>query len=292
VLSRVTRVPLFGAAIGTVVILAAGCAGGSSTGGHAGGSPAGTAASLSARQAIELAAKNTKTLTSIAATFSIQFSAAGGGAGISGTVTEQLHPSLLGRADLTSITGGQSLSGGSSEIVTPKAIYLRSRSTSQSVHTSKPWVEIPLAEIGATGAAYNQLVDQLQTASPLTETQLLAGSTNVRKVGTSVINGVPVTEYSGSFTMSQALASLPAGTRSAIESQLGSSGITMGTFTIWLDSHQDPRKIAVTESGGPLTAHINESVTSINQPVNVQLPTSAEIYVVPASQLSGVNGTI
>jgi hypothetical protein len=283
VLSRVTRVPLIAAAVGAITILAAGCA----ASGHT-ASGSGAVKPLSAQQAIELAAKNAGTLDSFTATFSIQFSAPTGGGGISGTVKERLHPSVLAEADLTNVSGGaQSLPGGLSEIITPKAIYLRSPSLTQSEHISKPWVEIPLAGMGVSGAEFSQLINDLQTASPLTETQLLGSSKNVRKVGTSVIDGIPVTEYAGSYSMSQALAALPASTRSAIESQLGNSGITTATFKIWLDAQQDPRKVVVTEYGGPLTADITGTITSINQPVNVQLPTADEIYVIPASQLNG-----
>src|SRR5207237_917392 len=101
--------------------------------------------------------------------------------GMSGTVKEQLHPSLLAKADLS---GTQSLPGGLSEIVTPTAIYLRAPSLTQAQHITKPWVEIPLAEMGVTGAALNQLLNQLQTASPLTETQFVSGSPNAHKAGT------------------------------------------------------------------------------------------------------------
>jgi hypothetical protein len=281
--ARVTRVPLITLAIGTITILAAGCGGSGSATSAGGTEPA--AAPLSPQQAIQLAAKHAKTLNSMTATFSIQITAASRGGGISGTVKEQLHPSLLLEADLSNITGTQSLPGELSEIVAPAAIYLRSPALAQAQHITKPWVEIPLAEMGVTGAALNQLLNQLQTASPLTETQFVSGSRDVRRVGTGVVDGVPVTEYAGSFTMSQALAALPASMRSAVESQVGHSGITGGTFKIWLDAQQDPRKVVVTETGGPITVNISEKVTSINQPVKIDLPPSAEIYVVPASRL-------
>jgi hypothetical protein len=282
VLSRLTGcLPRLAALAGAATVLAA-CSPG-------GGTPspgASTSASaLTARQALQLAAKHTKTLTSMTASFSIQFKAPPGGAGMSGTVKEQLHPSLLAEANLTSLSGSQSLPGGLTEIITPTAIYLRAPSLTQAQHITKPWTEIPLAEMGVTGAALNQLLSQLQTASPLTETQFVSGSPNVHKVGTGVIDGVRVTEYAGSFTMSQALAALPADTRSAVESQIKSSGLTGGTFTIWLDAQQNPRKVVVTETGGPITVKITENVTSLNQPVTITLPTSDEIYVVPASSL-------
>lgn len=281
--ARVTRVPLITLAIGTITIFAAGCgASGSAT---SAGSAKPAAAPLPPQQAIQLAAKHAKTLSSIAATFSLQFTAPTGGAGISGTVKEQLYPSLLAEADLTNVTGTQSLPGGLSEIITPTAIYLHSPAFTRAQRITKPWVEIPLAEMGVTGAALNQLLNQLQTASPLTETQFVSGSRDVRKVGTGVVDGVQVTEYAGSFTLSQALAALPADTRSAVESQVGHSGITGGTFKIWLDAQQDPRKVVVTETGGPITANISETVTSINQRVKINPPPSAEIYVIPASQL-------
>jgi hypothetical protein len=282
VLSRLTgSLPRLAAVAGAATVLAA-C---SSGGGTPSPGTVTSATALTARQALQLAAKHTKTLTSMTASFSIQFTSPAGGAGMSGTVKEQLHPSLLAEANLTSLSGTQSLPGGLSEIVTPTAIYLRAPSLTQAQHITKPWVEIPLAEMGVTGAALNQLLSQLQTASPLTETQFVSGSPNVHKVGTGVIDGVPVTEYAGSFTMSQALAALPADTRSAVESQIRSSGLTGGTFKIWLDAQHNPRKVVVTETGSPITVKITENVTSLNQPVNITLPTADEIYVLPASAL-------
>jgi hypothetical protein len=285
--------PRLAALAGAATILAACSAiGGTPAPGTSTSATATSAAALSARQALQLAAKHTKSLTSLTASFSIQFTAPTGGADMSGTVKEQLRPSLLAEANLTSLSGTQSLPGGLSEIITPTAIYLRAPFLTRAQHITKPWVEIPLAEMGVTGAALNQLLSQLQTASPLTETQFVSGSPNVRKVGTGVIDGVPVTEYAGSFTMSQALAALPADTRSAVESQIKSSGLTGGTFKIWLDAQQNPRKVVVTETGGPISANITENVTSINQPVNITLPTSDEIFVVPASALPTSTPTV
>lgn len=274
--SRVARVPFLAAVIGTLAILAAGCA--------SSGTSAGTAAALSAQQAIELAAKNSTTLDSFTATVSLQGSTPAGGGGFTETIKARLHPSLFAEADIGKATITLSPPGLQTEIITPKAIYLRSRSLTQSGHISKPWAEIPLT--GITGTAVSQLMNQLQTASPVTLTQLIGSSKTVRKVGTTVIDGVPVTEYAGSFTMRQALAALPAGTRSAIEGQIANSEITMATFKIWLDAQHDPRQVTVTEYGGPLSLTVTETITSINQPVNIQLPPASETSVAPASQLS------
>ena len=96
--------------------------------------------------------------------------------------------------------------------------------------------------------------------------------------------GVPVTEYTGSFSVASALAKLPisAGTR-ATGQALASARITSASFQVWLDGQQQVRKIAVTEPGGLESTTITTTVTGINQPVTVQLPPAAEVYPLPAS---------
>jgi hypothetical protein len=291
---RVTRVPVLAVAIGGMAILAAGCSVSSS---GASGSPAahGTTASASAasaspQQALLLASKTEGSDTSLDATISVQGTTSTGSLSLDGTLQEQIHPSLLAELDVSSFsTAGQSISGGLSEIVTSDAFYLRFPELMQAEHITKPWTEFQLSSMGASGSTLQSLFSQLQSSSPATQTTELATSKDVRKVGTSVINGVPVTEYAGSYSISQALAALPASERSALSSSISAAGIKTCQFEIWIDGNNQTRKIVITEAGTAVNETITMNVTSYNQPVNISLPTAAEIYVIPASQL-GTNG--
>jgi len=238
--------------------------------------------------ALELAANSSKAVNSLTATMSIQGSTTSGDLNISGTIKEQLHPSLIAEVDLAAFSaGGQSAPGGLSEIVTSKALYLRFPELMQAQHINKPWAKISLSSLGATGASLSSLLNEVQGNSPVTQTQLFAHSRDVKKVGTGVVNGVPVTEYAGTYSVSQVIAALPASERAALGSSISAAGISAVHFSIWLDANHLPRKLVVTESGTSVTEKVTEVITSYNQPVNIQLPAPAETYVVPASQLGG-----
>jgi hypothetical protein len=178
-----------------------------------------------------------------------------------------------------------------SEVITTTAVYLRLSQVTQALHTSKPWVKIPLSALGATGANLSSLLEQAQSSSPLAQTQLLSQSKDVKKVGTSVLNGVPVTEYTGSYSMKQALAAMPASERAIIAKSVSAAGIKSVRFTLWLDDQQLTRKLVAVETGTAVTETVTMNVSGYNQPVNIQAPSAAQTYTVPAGLLGGVAGT-
>jgi hypothetical protein len=290
--SRVTRVSLVSAAIGTVAILAAGCSGTVNSSSASNGAPnAGALAEPTPQQALLLAAHDSANVNSVSATVTVQASTPSGNANIAGTVDERLHPSLLADANFTTFSAaGQSVPGGLAEIITPTAVYMKYAQMTQALHTTKPWVEIPLKSLGASGSALSSLLSQAQSENPVTQTELLAHSKTVHKVGTGVVDGVPVTEYAGTYSMSQAIAALPANVRGTLSKDISTAGITSAQFKIWLDAQQHPRKMVITETGTSTNETITEDNIVLNAPVSIQLPTSSETFVIPASALPGANG--
>jgi hypothetical protein len=292
------------AAVGAIAIIAAGVAGCTSSGNSASGSSAsGSSAATSPRQAIQLAADETHDVNSFAATLDIRLSGKPGSSdssdsGISGdlgntemagTFAEQLHPSLLLGADFgTFSVAGQSLAGGLGEVITPKAVYVKLSLLTQAIHTGKPWIELPLSALNqSTGLNLGSLINQAQTSSPLTQTQLLAGATDVRTAGTGTVDGVPVTEYTGTYSMSAALAKLPADLRGPIGQAVRKVGINAAQFRVWIDGQHQVRKEIVTEDASAFTETITIVVTSINQPVTISVPAASQTSTLPASVLSG-----
>lgn len=277
------------ATAGAIVILAAGLAACGSSGGSK--SPS-AQTPQTPQQAIELAAKTSRAINTFGATISIKInSSATGGAGavnLAGTVKEQLHPSLIAEADFSKFgIAGQSFPDGLSEIVNTKAVYIKLSLPTQALHTNKTWIAIPFSALSkASGVNLSSLFNQLQTSSPLSQSQLFAGATNVRKVGTSTINGVPVTEYSGSVSMTAALAKLPASLRSSLGSAIKKANITTARFSEWLDAQNQVRKVTVTESGSSISETITTTVTSINQPVSIKTPAASDTESLPASVLN------
>jgi hypothetical protein len=291
----VTGAPRLAVTAGAIAILAAGVAGCTSSG-NTGAKPAASSAQapVSPRNALQLAAVSARTENSATATMNLHLVANGGASGgaadttMAGTIQTRLHPSIYLRADFSAFkVNGQSL-GEVSEIVTPKALYLKMPLLTQSLHTNKPWVEMSMSSLSSSsGANLGSLFSQLQSSSPATQAQILAAATNVRKVGTSTVDGVAVTEYSGSVPMTAALRSLPADLRTQMSQQIEQLGIGSVEFKEWIDGQNQMRKAIITEVGSQLTETISMTVTSINQRVNAQVPPSSQATVIPASALGG-----
>jgi hypothetical protein len=285
VLSRLTgALPRLTALAGAATVLAA-C---SSGGGTPSPSASTSVAALSARQTIRLAADTAQRVTSFSGTMGITMNLTGQPAvTMSGTIAEQLSPSLEAEIDFAAIeSGGQSLPGGLDEIVTRQAVYIKMGVLAQALHTSKPWVKLPLSELGSlTGADLNQLFSQAQANNPLAQAQMLTASPDVHKVGTGVVGGAPVTEYAGTYSIAKGLASLPAGLRSTLNSQIASLGLKTGQFHVWIDGQHQVRKIILDLTGSKLTETVTETITSVNQPVSITLPATGQTYTIPASAL-------
>jgi hypothetical protein len=269
-------------------LLVAGCSGTP----QAGTASAGADAASSPSQAIQLAAAHAALANSVTADFAVQGSGQAAMT-ISGSYREVLRPQLVAEADFPTVSvAGQSVPGGMTEIITSNAAYMRLSVLSQ-LTGGKAWLKVPFSELDkAFGANFEQLIQQAQNDNPLVQTQMLAGATDVQKVGTGTINGVHVTEYSGSYTMSEALRHLPASLGSQFKQQFSKSGITSVSFEIWLDDQQQVRKIIAVDHGSGEDVTVTMMVTGINNRVTITPPPSSQVASIPLSALtSGASGT-
>jgi hypothetical protein len=241
--------------------------------------------SVTAAEAVKQAAAQAQKATSYAADVTEQTTGTAA-VSISGTLLEQTEPSPLAVADFSSVTAqGQQVRGGLQEIINSSGIYLKMSQLAK--QTGKPWLEIPVSELSkVSGVSFSQLL-QNGSNDPLVETQMLSSSTNVKKVGTATINGVPTTEYSGTYPVSAGLAKLPAASRSKIASQLKAMGLTTEQFTVWLDDQQQVRKIVSSAKGTSESVTSTVVVTSVNHPVTASIPPASQVATVPASELGG-----
>lgn len=236
-------------------------------------------------QAVQLAASQSQAETSLTA--NLQVSTQGSATMTSsGTVQEEKKPALFVNADLSSVAvNGQTLPGGIQEILTPSTLYLRMHELSEM--TGKQWLKLPFSELSnlTGGVNVGQLVQQASSSEPTTQAEFLAGASNVRTVGTGVIDGVPVTEYTGTISMTTALQRIPAAERSQVSQAITKAGITSANFTVWLDAQHRVRKLIMKENGDSITETVSMQVTSIDQPVSTQLPSASQAATVPASDL-------
>jgi hypothetical protein len=292
--ARTTRSPLYAA--GVTAILAAALAGcsASGSGASATGSGAGPAASASPLDAVQLAAKTTGGASSFTGTMSVQATAkpgasSSGDVSLTASMAEQLRPSLLAEVQIGTLSAaGQSLPGGLSEVVTPSNLYLKWSLLTQQLHTTKPWLVIPVSALSkSSGINLSQLFSQATSSSPLNESQLLTGATGVRKVGTGTVDGVPVTEYTGTVPLAKGMQYLSGTAKAAMQQQITAAGLKTATFTVWVDGRQVMRKAVITETGTALTEVITVSISSINQPVNIAVPAADQTTALPAGALGG-----
>jgi hypothetical protein len=239
----------------------------------------GTATKLTPRQAIRLAAVETQRVTSMAATLAEQVGTAGT---VSGTMQLRLRPTLLGHETFSSSINGQSST--IEEIVSVNAIYIKVPSNP----SGRPWLEVRLSNLkGSLGRSLQSLLQSAQNGNPAAQTQLFAGSRNVHKVGTEVVNGVATTHYAGTVTVSQALSRLSPAIRKGFAPvlRLISGGIQ---FNIWLDEQHVARRLVEVETVRGQTVTVTLNVTAVNQPVQITLPPRGQVKVLSASELGGL----
>jgi hypothetical protein len=70
---------------------------------------------------------------------------------------------------------------------------------------------------------------------------------------------------------------------------MASAGFTEMTFTVWIDGQHTVRKAVDTETGKDVTETITTTITSINQPVNIAVPTASQTSPLPGGDLGGLS---
>ena len=269
---------------------------GTSTGTVAtGGGTTQAAAPSSPLDTVQLAAKTTGGATSFTGTMSVQATAKSGAAktgnvSLTASMAERLRPSLLAAVQIGTLSvAGQSLPGGLSEVVTPNDLYLKWSVLTQELHSGKPWLVIPVSALGkSSGVNLSQLFSQATNSSPLNESQLLAGASGVRKVGTGTLDGVPVTEYTGTVSLDKGMQYLSGSSKAAMQKQIAAAGLTTATFTVWVDGQRVMRKAVITEHGTALTEVITVAISTLNQPVNIPVPAAGQTTRLPSGALSSL----
>jgi hypothetical protein len=293
--ARIGRSPVYLAGLTAIAAAAlAGCSAGSSgTGATAAGTHA--AAASSPLETVQLAAKTTGGANSFTGTMSVQATAkagapSSGDVSMTATMAEQLRPSLLAEVQIGTLSAaGQSLPGGLSEIITPSNLYMKWSVLTQQLHTTKPWLAIPVSALSkSSGVDLSQLFSQATNSSPLNESQMLAGASGVRKVGTGTMDGVAVTEYTGTVSLDKGMQYLSGSSKAAMQKQITAAGLSKATFTVWVDGQRVMRKAVITEQGTAVTEVVTVAISTINQPVNIQVPAAGQTTALPSSALGSL----
>ena len=253
------------------------------------------AAPSSPLDAVQLAAKTTSGASSFTGTMSLQATAKSGATGsgsvsMTATMAEQLRPSLEAEVQIgTFSAAGSTVPGGMTELITPSDFYLKWAFLTQELHQTKPWLVIPVSALSqSSGINLSQLFSQATSSSPLNESQMLAGASGVRKIGTGTIDGVPVTEYTGTVSIDKGIQYLSGSAKTAMQKEVAAAGLSTATFTVWVDSQSVMRKAVITEHGTALTEVITVTVTSLNRPVQIPIPAASQTASLPSGELGSL----
>lgn len=264
------------------LILLAACTqgGGSAPGG--GFTPGGTVSSAppsspaEPQKALLTAAVEAQRITSAVETIHMSYAGATSG-GTTGTVRYRLKPAIRISENLRVTANGKTTR--IKAILTAKAIYLDA--AAMGVATGKPWVKISLTALKGTAVA--QIVQGIQGNSFRDQAQLPAYARNAHVVGTQTIDGVPTTEYAGSFRFADAYNAMPASLRKALATQARQLGNSVVRFREWVDGQHHMRQLTEIEPVDGTVATVTVNVNAINHPVQITLPPASEVTTQPAS---------
>lgn len=257
------------------LMFVAACSSGGS--GPATGSRSPTSAPLTPRQALMAAAARSQQLTSATETLTVRENGIQSGI-TTGTIKLRLKPTLEASAKISINMAGKSIHV--KEVITSTAIYIREPSLSTQL--GKPWIKLELSSLKGTAlAGVAQLFHNLQSNNFANQTQLFAVAKNTRRVGMETVDGVPTTEYAGSFHAAEALKALPASFRKVLGPSMHPLGNGTITFYIWIDGQHHTRKVTELETVNGETINTTVHITGFNQPLQITPPPASQTVTPP-----------
>ena len=260
------------------LILVTSCASG---GGSAHGVPGGGSSSrpLPPRQALLAAAAEANRINSAVETISVQDRGASTST-MTGTFRYQLKPTVEASADFHTDMFGMSTQ--MKAIATSDAVYFNMGALpgfpDMGHVAGKPWIKLDLSSLNGSGmAAFAQLVQDTQSGDFTAQAHVFAVAENVHVAGTQVIDGVPTTEYDGSFRVAAVLEALPASLHKVLAAELQALGTGPVYFREWIDGQHHVRKMIEVHTVNGTTTTSTVLITAFNQPVAITLPPASQV---------------
>jgi hypothetical protein len=172
------------------------------------------------------------------------------------------------------------------EVLTARAIYLKMPGLLPTP-AGRPWAKISLASL-PDGMDLRKLFSQMQSGNPVTAmdspallAKFLATAKHLRVIGDQSLDGVPVTEYSGTVSLHSLMTAMPAAERRLLGSAPASLHLSGLPFKVWIDRQHHTRKMVMRFAFGKVSMAVTVHVTSINKAVRISAP--------PASQVSALS---
>ncbi|WP_250907374.1 LppX_LprAFG lipoprotein [Nonomuraea sp. NEAU-A123] len=235
---------------------------------------------LAASEVLTQAAQKTAEVTSytVDAVVDVTHPQEGGGK-VQGRMLYQSKPQLA--VDLTLDTidlGGKGLPGGARAVLQGDAVYVKVEALKQLVGATKPWIKVPLTDVGGPGEIKTYL-DQIQQFDLAAVTKMVTASKDVKAAGNETVGGVDTTHYSGTFPVDAAVQQLPADKQEAARSNLAE--LKDIKFDIWVGSDGLPRKVALKGAKEGATMDATLLFKGFNEAVNIQTPPADQIGELP-----------
>lgn len=137
------------------------------------------------------------------------------------------------------------------EIMTPTAMYMRLPDAMSGMlgSSGRPWLVMRYSELKKFGVDYAKLMNQGSGGDPSSMLRMLGRATQIHRAGTSTVDGLPTTKYTGSASFADLLRA--EGMDSAIDLSKMPPGTADTTldFAVWLDKAGLPRRMQMKMGG-------------------------------------------
>ncbi|MGW2238404.1 LppX_LprAFG lipoprotein [Streptomyces sp. NPDC001759] len=163
--------------------------------------------------------------------------------------------------------------------VVGKAMYVGGNADLAKEMNGKSWIKFDMSALGADKELNTQQLGAGQAdRNPAADSTFLAGSKDVKKVGTETVDGVKTTHYRGTVTVDAIKASLKDESRTVREQrekaldQYTKMGVDALTMDMWIDGQDHTKQFRMRGDAdkGPLDMTI--TFLDFNKPVKVTAP--------------------
>ncbi|MEV4112363.1 LppX_LprAFG lipoprotein [Nonomuraea sp. NPDC049695] len=235
---------------------------------------------LAASEVLAQAAQKTAEVTSYTVDAVVNVTQPQEGNGkVQGRMLYQSKPQLA--VDLTLDTvdmGGKSLPGGVHAVLQGDTVYVKVEALKDLLGATKPWIKVPLSEMGDSGQV-NQYLSQIQQFDLGNVTKLVTASKDVKSAGNESVNGEDTTHYTGTFPVDAAVQLLPADKQEQARTNLAE--LKDVKFDIWVAADGLPRKLVLNGSKEGATLDATLLFKGFNQPVTIEAPPADQVGELP-----------
>ncbi|MEU6479687.1 DUF1396 domain-containing protein [Streptomyces sp. NPDC047017] len=232
--------------------------------------------------AVAAAARNTATIDSLHYRMTGQIPGQGR---LEGEARMRMKPALAMSMKMTVAVQGENQTV---ELrLVDKAMYLDGGAEAAQEMHGKRWMKIDMSAAGAGGAGLDQLGGAAQAEkNPATESELLTGAKDVRKIGSETVDGVKTTHYRGTATLDDLRAELEkqnAGKGADVQKKQQQSldgyeklGVSKLTMDQWVDAQQHTKQFRLRGAAAKGPLDLTMTFLDFNKPVDVTAPPAAE----------------